>query len=98
MCASRGPAHLLLFDQPLAHDLVDGRLDEAGCDRLAVPVTICIVRDRSDVGRHIIHELFELGLHLLRSLGFSADIPRQILKCRQCPMRTAVPQVSFRAA
>jgi len=76
--ASWGPPHLLFLDQLLAHDLVDGGLDEAGGNRLAVPVAIRIVRDRADVGRHIAHELLKLALHVLRALGLGADIPRQV--------------------
>jgi hypothetical protein len=46
MCTGHRPSHLLLLDEPLADDLVDGRLDKAGRDRLAVPVTIGVIRDR----------------------------------------------------
>jgi hypothetical protein len=31
-------------------------------------------------------------------VGFSTDLPRQILKCLQCAMWTAVPEIGFRAA
>lgn len=97
MGARRCPAQLLPFHEPLAHDLVDSGFDEAGYDRLAVPASIRIVRDRSEVGRHIIHELLKLGLHLLRAIGFGADIPCQVLHGVKRPMRTAVPQIGFRA-
>jgi hypothetical protein len=40
MCAVRCPPHLLLLYEPLADYLVDGRLDKAGRDGLAVPVTV----------------------------------------------------------
>src|ERR1017187_3793409 len=46
MCTGHRPSHLLLLDEPLADDLVDGRLDKPSRDRLAVPVTISVIRDR----------------------------------------------------
>ena len=51
MCTSHRPSHLLLLDEPLADDLVDGRLDKAGRDGLAVPMTISVIRDRRYVRR-----------------------------------------------
>jgi hypothetical protein len=44
-----GPTHLLLLHKPLADNLVDGRLDEAGRDGFAVPLAVRIVWDRGEV-------------------------------------------------
>jgi hypothetical protein len=44
MRAGRRPPHLLLLDEPLADDLVDGGLDKPSGDWLAVSVSIRIVR------------------------------------------------------
>jgi hypothetical protein len=44
------PSHLSLLDEPLADALVDGRLDKAGRDGLAVPMTIGVIRERRHVG------------------------------------------------
>ena len=93
-----GPPHLLFLHKPLADNLVDRGFDEAGRDGLAVPVAVCIVRDRGQVSGHVTHELFEFILHSLRMVGLSTDLPRQILKCLQCSMRTAVPEIGFRTA
>ena len=93
-----GPPHLLFLHKPLADNLVDRGFDEAGRDGLAVPVAVRIVRDRGEVGRHIVHELLKFVLHILGVLGFGADIPRQILKCLQCSMWAAVPEIGFRTA
>jgi hypothetical protein len=62
MCAVRCPRHLLLLDEPLADYLVDGRLDKSGRNRLAVPMTIGVIRDRRHVGRYVVHELIEFLL------------------------------------
>ena len=93
-----GSPHLLCPHKPLADNLVDGGLDEAGRDGLAVPLAVRIVRDRRQVSGHVIHELFKFVLHRLCMFGFSTDLPRRILKCLQCPMRAAVPEIGFRTA
>jgi hypothetical protein len=54
MRALRCPPHLLLLDEPFADDLVDSRLDKASRDRLAVPVTISVIRDRLYVGGYVV--------------------------------------------
>jgi hypothetical protein len=90
--ARGGPTHLLSLHKPLADNLVDGGFDEAGRDRLTVPLAVRIVRDRGQVGGHVTHELFKFILHSVRMVGFSTDLPRQILKCLQCSMWTAVPE------
>jgi hypothetical protein len=67
MAGSRwGPSHLLFLHKPLADNLVDRGFDEAGRDRFAVPVAVCIVRDRGQVSGHVTHELFEFILHRVR--------------------------------
>lgn len=40
-----GPSQLLLFDEALGNDLMDGGLDEAAGVRLAMPEPIAIVED-----------------------------------------------------
>jgi hypothetical protein len=45
MCTGHRPSHLLLLDEPLADDLIDGRLDKPSRDRLTVPVTVGVIRD-----------------------------------------------------
>jgi hypothetical protein len=51
------PSHLLLLHKPLADNLVDSGLDEAGRDGLAVPPAVRIVRDRGKVGGHVTQSL-----------------------------------------
>ncbi len=46
MCAVQCPPHLLFLHEPLADDLVDGGFDKSARNRLAVPVTIRVIRDR----------------------------------------------------
>ena len=45
MGASQGPAHPLLFHEPAADDLVDGRFDERRADRFPLPSSFAKVRD-----------------------------------------------------
>ena len=91
MCAGHRPSHLLLFDEPLADDLVDGRLDKAGRDWLAVPVTVGVIRDRCHIGIYVVHEFFEFVLKCFGAWRLGSDIPSQVLKRAQRSMRTAVP-------
>ena len=98
MCTGHRPSHLLLLDEPLADDLVDGRLDKAGRDRLAVPVTISVIRDRRHVRCYVVYEFFEFILKRFGTWRLSSDIPGQVLERAQRPMRTAMPDVGLGAA
>lgn len=42
MSASGRPSHLLLFDEALADDLVDGRFYEGGGDNLAIAIAVTV--------------------------------------------------------
>src|SRR5450756_240616 len=68
MCSLRRPAHLLLLDHPLAHHLVDGRLDEGARDRLPVAIPLAVVRYPGPVGANVAAEL-DHGLQQLALLG-----------------------------
>src|SRR6266851_1519315 len=77
MRAGHRPSHLLLLHEPLADDLVDSRLDKASRDRLAVPVTVSVIRDRCHVRRYVVHEFVEFILKRLSTWRLSSDIPGQ---------------------
>jgi hypothetical protein len=51
MRAPRRPLHLLLFDEPLADNLINRRFDKRGTDRFALPVVFPEVRDNSRLFR-----------------------------------------------
>ena len=81
MCSGHRPSHLLLLDEPLADDLVDGRLDKAGRDGLAVPMTISVIRDRRYVRRYAVHEFIEFILKRFGTWRLGSDLPGQVLQC-----------------
>ena len=81
MCTGHRPSHLLLLDEPLADDLVDSRLDKASRDRLAVPMTISVIRDRRYVRRYVVHEFVQFILRGGCARRFSPDFPGQVLQC-----------------
>lgn len=91
MCAGHRPSHLLLLDESLADDLVDGRLDNAGRNGLAVPMMISVIRDRRHVGRYVVHEFVELILKCFGTWRLGSDIPGQVLERAEGPMWTAMP-------
>jgi hypothetical protein len=45
VCTLRRSLHLLLFDEPLADDLINRRFDKRGTDRFALPVAFSEVRN-----------------------------------------------------
>src|ERR1019366_3454769 len=67
MCAVWCPPHLLFLDEAFADHLVDRRFDELSGNRLAVPMTISVIRYRRHVARHVIHEFLEFFLQLRRA-------------------------------
>ena len=81
MCTGHGPSHLLLLDEPFADHLIDGRLDKSSRDRLAVPVTISVIRHRRDVGRYVVHEFIEFILKRFGTWRLGSDLPGQVLQC-----------------
>jgi len=97
MCAVWCPPHLLFLDEAFAEHLVDRRFDEPSGNRLAVPMTISVIRYRRHVARDVIHEFLEFFLQLRRARRFSSDIPGQLVERTQCAMRAAVPQVGLGA-
>ena len=44
-----GPTHLLLFDEPLGDNLIDGRLDEAGRGALPTAIPLAVVDDGTGI-------------------------------------------------
>jgi hypothetical protein len=62
VCTSRRPLHPLLFDEPLADDLIDRRFDKRGTDRFAVPVTFPEVQNKFDV-------VSDVGFELAKALA-----------------------------
>src|ERR1039457_5273118 len=98
MCTGHRPSHLLLLDEPLADDLVEGRLDKAGRDGLAAPMTIGVIRDRRHVGHYVVHEFLKFILKRFGTWRLGSDIPGQLVKRTQRPMRTAMPEVGLGAA
>jgi len=46
VCAPQRPLHLLLFDEPLADDLINRRFAKRGSDRVALTVAFPEVRNR----------------------------------------------------
>src|SRR6266481_2373824 len=79
MCTGHRPSHLLLLDEPPTDDLVDSRLDKASRDRLAVPVTISVIRDRCHVRRYVVHEFVEFILKRFGTWRLGSGIPGQVL-------------------
>jgi hypothetical protein len=61
-------------------DLVDSRLDKTSRDRLAVPVTISVIRDCRYVGGYVVHEFVEFILQGGCARRFSSYIPGQVLE------------------
>ncbi len=59
MCGVRLPAHLLLFDEPTADDLVDRGLGDRGGYGFAVVAAVCIVGNELAIGFQIGRELVE---------------------------------------
>ena len=43
MCSLLAPSHLLFLHHPLAHDLIDGRLDETGSDLFPVAIAFPVI-------------------------------------------------------
>jgi hypothetical protein len=61
MSAARSPSHLLLFDEALGDDLVDGRLHESGRDT-PTPIALAVVDDPFGV-------VVDVGAELLEGTG-----------------------------
>ena len=53
----RRPLHLLLFDEPLAENLINSRFDKRGTDRFALTVAFPEVRNEFDVVSNVGLEL-----------------------------------------
>jgi len=53
VCAVTGPPHLLFLHKTLADHIAHGRFDKRRRNRLAVPITITVVRDKSLIGDDI---------------------------------------------
>jgi hypothetical protein len=68
------PPHQLLFDEPLTDHRLGGGLNEPGCDRLTVPVTISVVRDRRHIDCYVVGSI---SGGFLRSGSFSGDIVKK---------------------
>jgi hypothetical protein len=73
MCTTKCPLHLLLLNEPPAHNLVDRGLNERSANRLALSVALAKIRDRflvvADVGlefRCRVSLLIGLGLRILK--------------------------------
>jgi hypothetical protein len=62
MSAVRSPSHLLLFDEALGDDLVDGRLHESGRDTFPAPIELAVVDDPFGV-------VVDVGAELLEGTG-----------------------------
>jgi hypothetical protein len=60
VCASRRPLHLLLFDEPLADNLINRRFDKRGTNRFALTVAFPEVRNEFDVVSNVGLELAEV--------------------------------------
>lgn len=71
----RSPSHVLFLDESFTYDLVDGRLDEASGNRLAVPTGTRLVWDRRKVRSHVTHEFLKLVLYGFCPLRFSTNLP-----------------------
>jgi len=69
MSATFGPAHLLLFHKPPAHDLVGGRLRKSRRDRLVVAPAIAVVRDERSVRVDVAAELTQHAQELRLAFG-----------------------------
>ena len=76
------PSHLLPLDEPLADDLVDGRLDKTGGDRFAVPLTISVIRDRRRVGRYVVHEFVQFILQGGCARRQKSAVLRVVVPCK----------------
>jgi hypothetical protein len=95
MCAVWCPPHWLFLDEACADHPVDRRFDELSGNRLAVPMTISVIRYRRHVARYVIPEFLEFFLQLRRARRFSSDIPGQLVERAQCAMRAAVPRAAY---
>ena len=75
MCTPRRPLHLLLFDEPLADDLINRRFDKRCTDRFALTIAFPEVRNEfdvvSDVGLELGGDSEALSISTLRLIGHS---------------------------
>jgi hypothetical protein len=73
-----GPPHLLFLHHALAHDLIDGRLNEACRDGLSVPITIAVVRNECSIGSDVSSEFSNRFQQLALILAVSLRGPDRI--------------------
>ena len=66
MCAPRRPLHLLLFDEPLADDLINRRFDKRGTNRFALTVAFPEVWNKVDVVSDVGFELAKVLAEFVR--------------------------------
>src|SRR5216683_3613676 len=89
------PAHLLLFDHPLADNLVDGGLDEGTGNGLTRSIAFAVVRDPrsvgSDVAAKLTDRLAQLALFGARVLV--VDVELNVVDRLQRKKDVAVPEI-----
>ncbi len=67
MRSALGPLHLLLFDHPPAHHLIDHRLHEPGADPFTMVVPLAIVHNRRRI-------IADIGLSFVQVLPHTGDL------------------------
>src|SRR2546421_2169539 len=87
MSTTPGPAHLLFFDKPLAHDLVDRRFGDRRGDGFLVAIAVAIIGDRRSVSTNVVVKLVQCSGQLLSLAAcFGIDIPCEVFQYLQ-PVR-----------
>src|SRR6266446_8120388 len=96
MSTTPSPAHLLFFDKPLAHDLVDGRFGDCRGDGFFIAVAVAIIGNGGSVGTNVVVKLVQCSgqlLSLTACLGI--DIPFEVFQYLQCLVDVAMPEEPF---
>ena len=96
VCTLTCPPHLLFLYKTLADHLVHGRFNKRSGNRLAMPVTIAVVWDKSLVGHYIAVKFFYCLYHFLfvRRIFFQhLQIIVQVINSLQGVQDIAVPEI-----
>ena len=96
MSTTPGPAHLLFFDKPLAHDLVDRRFGDRRGDGFLVAIAVAIIGDGRSVSTNVVVKLVQCSGQLLSLAAcFGIDIPCEVFQYLPCLVDVAVPEGSL---
>src|SRR6266436_9002204 len=96
MSTTSGPAHLLFFDKPLAHDLVDRRFGDRRGDGFFIAVAVAIIGNGRAVGTNVVVKLVQRSGQLLSlATCFGIDIPCEVFQHSECLVDVAMPEEPF---